>query len=160
MRRILLAGCAVLLLSISGCGLSIPADPDGTLDEVRGGTLRVGISDNGELTTVGDGKDVSGSEVAAVEEFASELDADIDWTLGSEEALVRSLENGDLDLVIAGLTDATPWAEHAGMTRPYDEVTGSDGTTHKLVMLVPTGENAFLSELETFLAEYTGEVAR
>jgi len=59
----------------------------------------------------------------------------------------------DLDLVIAGLTDATPWLAGAGVTRPYDEFTDEDGTTHKLVMLVPMGENAFLTELETFLTQ-------
>jgi len=43
------------------------------------------------------------------------------------------------------------------MTRPYAETVLEDGSSHKLVMLVPIGENAFLSELEGFLAAYTGE---
>jgi ABC-type amino acid transport substrate-binding protein len=159
MRWIWLTATAVLLLATTGCGLAIPSDPDGTLDSVRGETLRAGISANGELTIVDDGGEHSGSEVEAVEAFASSLDARVDWTVGSEESLVRALERGDLDLVAAGLTDETPWAEHAGMTRPYAEVDGADGTTHKLVMLVPMGENAFLTELETFLADYTGETS-
>jgi ABC-type amino acid transport substrate-binding protein len=159
MRRTLCALTAVMLLSTTGCGLTMPTDPDGTLDSVRGEVLHVGISANGGLTVVDDEGDHTGSEVEAVEGFAEHLDARIDWTVGSEEALVRALERGDLDLVAAGLTDATPWAEHAGMTRPYTEVDGADGTTHKLVMLVPMGENAFLTELETFLAGYTGETS-
>jgi ABC-type amino acid transport substrate-binding protein len=159
MRRIWLAASAMLLLATTGCGFSIPSDPDGTLDSVRGDTLRAGISANGDLTVVDEGGEHSGSEVEAVEAFAASLDSRVDWTVGSEESLVRALERGDLDLVAAGLTDTTPWADHAGMTRPYVEVDGADGTTHKLVMLVPMGENAFLTELETFLADHTGETS-
>jgi ABC-type amino acid transport substrate-binding protein len=157
MRRIGRAAAGLLVLALSGCGLTMPSDPDGTLDSVRDGVLRVGISENGELTTIDD-NDFSGSEVEAVEGFAEQLGAEIDWTVGSEERLVRGLERGSLDLVIAGLTDQTPWMDMAGMTRPYAEVDGADGVTHKLVMLVPLGENAFLTELETFLAEFTGEI--
>src|SRR5690606_31974392 len=51
------------------------------------------------------------------------------------------------------LTDATPWADRSGVTRPYAEVRDAVGETHKLVMLVPMGENAFLSELEVFLSQ-------
>jgi ABC-type amino acid transport substrate-binding protein len=148
MRRIWALAASVLLLT--GCTVSIPSDPNGTLDQVSGGTLNVGVAPNGDFTIVTRG-DVSGSEAVLVEAFAETIDADIEWTVGSEEALVRALEREDLDLVIAGLTDATPWQARAGVTRPYDEFTDEEGTTHKLVMLVPMGENAFLTELETFL---------
>lgn len=143
---------ALAAVALTGCSLSIPADPDGTLDAVRGSTLHVGVTPNGEFTVV-DGDEVSGSEVELVERFAERLDADIEWTVGSEEALVRALERREVQLVIGGITDATPWSDRAGMTRPYGEAVGDDGTTHKLVMLVPMGENAFLTELETFLSE-------
>jgi ABC-type amino acid transport substrate-binding protein len=156
MKRIVLAGAMVVVFALSGCGLTMPTDPDGTLDTVRGGTLRVGISANGNLTEV-DGRSYSGSEVELVEEFADALDATIAWTAASEETLVRGLENGDIDVVIAGLTDTTPWVDMAGVTRPYREVTAEDGSTQKLVMLVPMGENAFLTELETFLTETNGQ---
>lgn len=136
------------LLVLTGCG--VPADPDGALDRVAGGTLRVGVSPHGEFTTVDDGE-VSGSEARLVEEFASSIDADVEWTVASEEALVRELEHGGLDLVIGGLTDETPWIDKAGMTRPYTEFTDERGETHKLVMLVPLGENGFLVALERFL---------
>lgn len=141
-----------LCAALAGCGVQIPADPDGTLDRVSGGTLRAGASPNGELVRVDDGE-VSGSEAELVEAFASSLDARVEWTEGSEESLVRGLEHGDLDLVVGGLTDATPWSDKAGMSRPYAEAVDSHGDTHKLVMLVPLGENAFLSALETFLSE-------
>jgi len=137
------------MLLLTGCA-GIPADPEGTLDRVSQGTLHVGVSPNGDFTVVA-GDAVSGSEAELVESFAESLNAEIEWTVGSEEALVRALERHDLDLVIAGLTDATPWLAQTGVTRSYDEFTDEDGTTHKLVMLVPMGENAFLTRLETFL---------
>lgn len=148
--RVLVLICVLPLLA--GCGLRIPSDPDGTLDRVTDGTLRVGVSPNGEFTQV-DGDEVSGTEAELVERFAAELHADVAWTVGSEESLIRELDRGGLDLLIAGFTDTTPWSEDAGMTRPYAEFTDQDGARHKLVMLVPLGENAFLSELETFLTE-------
>lgn len=40
------------------------------------------------------------------------------------------------------------------MTRGYTAIDGADGRS--IVFLVPLGENAFLSELETFLDEEVG----
>jgi len=150
MRAILALAAALLLLT--GCGISIPSDPDGTLDRVTGATLRVGVSPNDGFSVVDDGE-VTGSDAELVEGFARSIDADVVWVVGAEEALIRDLEHGDLDLVIGGITDATPWTEQAGMTRPYQEFVDQHGTTHKLVMLVPMGENAFLTALERYLTQ-------
>ncbi|MET1154857.1 hypothetical protein [Arthrobacter sp.] len=39
------AALAVLImLLISSCGLQVPADPEGTLDRISNGALRVGVS--------------------------------------------------------------------------------------------------------------------
>ncbi|MDT0116831.1 transporter substrate-binding domain-containing protein [Microbacterium sp. PRF11] len=154
MRRLLWAvtTAAVTMLMLAGCGIRIPSDPDGTLDAVEGGVLRAGVSPNGEWVRWDEGEP-TGIEIDALTAFARSLDADVEWTVGSEEALVRGLEEGDLDVVAAGLTDQTPWTKKAGMTRPYAETTLEDGSTAKLVMLVPLGENAFVSRLETFLTD-------
>lgn len=154
-------GVAALALGLSvmvtaGCGIRIPADPEGTLEAVDGGTLRAGVSPNGDWIRLGT-DEPAGTEADALRAFARAHDAAVEWTVGSEEALVRDLENGDLDVVAGGLTDETPWTNKAGMTRPYAEATLADGSTVKLVMLVPLGENAFVSELETFL---TAEATR
>lgn len=61
------------------------------------------------------------------------------------------LEEGELDLVVGGMTDQTPWVERAGVTRGYTTIEGADGRS--LVMLVPLGENALLFVLEQFLDE-------
>lgn len=143
-----------LIGALSGCGLTIPADPDGTLDAVTGGELRVGTSPDGELVDVR-GDEATGSIVELVDRFAESIDAEPDWTVASEETLVTMLEAGDLDLIAGGITPDTPWIDKAGVTRGYRGVDGADG--RELVMLVPLGENAFLSKLETFLDAEAGQ---
>ncbi|WEK62876.1 MAG: hypothetical protein P0Y60_07685 [Candidatus Microbacterium colombiense] len=141
---------AVLL---SGCGISIPSDPDGTLDAVSGAELRVGVAPEGELVHV-DGATPSGSVIDLVEGFAKSIDAEPEWTVATEETLVRMLGEGDLDLVAGGFTTDTPWVDKAGITRGYVGIEGAG--ERELVMLVPLGENAFLSTLEQYLDEEVG----
>lgn len=144
-----------LALGLTGCATTFPADPEGTLDRVSGGTLRVGISPNGEWTQMTDDGEASGIEVDLVEEFADSIDADIAWVEGSEERLMTQLEEGSLDLVIGGLTDQSPWSDRSAITKPFTEVTTSTGL-EKHVMAAPMGENAFLLELERFLLNTEG----
>jgi ABC-type amino acid transport substrate-binding protein len=153
-RAALVAAITIITMSISGCGVAMPADPDGTLDRVTGGELRVGATPNGDRVTIERSDDPGGADVELVEAFAASIDAEIAWQVGSEEALVRNLESGRLDLVVGGITDETPWIDKAGVTRPFTEVTDSQGTTHRLVMLTPMGENAFIGALERFLTEH------
>ncbi len=146
---------ATLALSaaFAGCGLTIPADPDGTLDAVTGGELRIGTSPDGDLVEVANGTP-SGSIVDLVDDFADSIQAEPDWTVASEETLVTMLEAGDLDLIAGGITSDTPWVERAGVSRGYTGIDGAEG--REIVMLVPLGENAFLTALETFLDEEVG----
>lgn len=142
-----------LALTLTGCGVSIPSDPDGTLDRVTGGVLRAGASPAGELVAVDDGE-VGGSLAALVVGFAEEHDARVEWTVASEEDLVADLEAGELDLAIGGMTDGTPWIDRASVTRGYPGVPGSGGAS--VVLLVPLGENAMQSALESYLDAEVG----
>ncbi|CAA9224129.1 MAG: hypothetical protein AVDCRST_MAG52-660, partial [uncultured Blastococcus sp.] len=50
----LLAALLAVALVLVGCGsVRVPVDPDGTLDRVSGGVLRVGVSPHEPWTTVG-----------------------------------------------------------------------------------------------------------
>lgn len=142
---------------LTGCSLSVPSDPHGTLAAVTGGTLRVGVTANAEWVELPEGAqpdlDPQGVEPDLVRDFAAGRQADIAWSQGSEAALVDDLKHGELDLVIGGLADDTPWSKDAGMTRPYRETTDERGKTVKHIMLVRHGENAFLVALDTFLLE-------
>jgi ABC-type amino acid transport substrate-binding protein len=153
LMAVLLAG----VMLVAGCG-TYPADPQGTLEKVSGGTLRVGASQNGDWVRISaqgnPGTDgVQGSEAELVRRFAQTLGAEVEWTIGTEQVLADELKHGGLDLVIGGLDDKTPWSTHAGLTRPYMESRDSRGSLHKHIMLVPMGENAFLLELDRFLME-------
>lgn len=142
---------------LAGCGLSVPTDPDGTLDRVRSdGVLRVGASPSPGWVDV-TGERPSGREPELVERFAGDLGVEVEWTVGGEEHLVRLLEDGAIDLAVGGVTDENPWVDKVGLTRHYVEVSAAgateEGATERHVMMVPMGENAFQSELERWLDE-------
>lgn len=143
----------VLTVSVSACGITIPSDPDGTLDSVTGSTMHVGISPEPGLVKIDDAGP-SGPLVDLTEGFAASIDARIEWTVAAEESLVKGLETGDLDLAVGGFTDQTPWTDRAGITRGYTGISGAGDRS--LVFLVPLGENAFLTKLEKFLDEEVG----
>ncbi|MDN3481789.1 transporter substrate-binding domain-containing protein [Arthrobacter sp. APC 3897] len=147
------AGLVLVACIFAGTSCSnFPADPEGTLDRVTGGTLRVGVSHSPPFTDVS-GAEPAGPETDLARDFAASLDAGIEWAEGGEEHLMEALKQGDLDLVIGGLTESTPWTDKAAVTRPYAESTDDWGKPRKHVLAAPLGENAFLSALEEFLAD-------
>lgn len=149
----------LLALVLTGCGISIPADPEGTLDRITGHELRVGVSHNPPWTDLTDGEAPTGVEPDLVQEFAAARDAEVVWETGGEEHLMALLDTGRLDMVIGGLTSSSPWTSHAAITTPYGESTGPDGSTEKHVLAVRTGENAFMVALERYaLAQEIGTV--
>jgi ABC-type amino acid transport substrate-binding protein len=151
MRRLL---AIVLLLmcagALTGCGLSIPADPDGTLDRVSDGVLRAGASPSDGLVDVDARTDaVSGPLADLVEGFARSRGARVEWTVASEEELVDELVAGRVDLAVGGMTDATPWGDRVSVTRGFPGIPGSGG--RPVVLLLPLGENALQASLEAYL---------
>jgi membrane-bound lytic murein transglycosylase MltF len=156
-RRTLVAVALAALLTLPGCA-AIPADPEGTLERVSGGVLRVGMSQHEPWTALEDGER-SGVEVRLIEEFAAERDADVEWRDGGEEALIGQLHRGELDVVVGGLTEKSPWSSHAALTRPYVVVTSPEGSPEPHVLAARMGENALLVALERFLLEHEAEVA-
>ncbi|GIG36988.1 transporter substrate-binding domain-containing protein [Cellulomonas pakistanensis] len=143
----------VALAALAGCSGGFPADPDGTLERVTGDVLRVGITDNPPWTEAAGGAPPGGLEAELATEFAGTLDAEVDWTVGSEEVLIRDLEAGELDLVVGGFTGRSPWSKQAALTTPYTTVPDEQGKPEPHVMAAPLGENAFLVRLETFLLQ-------
>jgi ABC-type amino acid transport substrate-binding protein len=134
----------VLTAALSGCGITIPTDPNGTLDDIRGGTVHAGVSLSEGLAYESPDGTPRGPVIEFVDEFAEEQGARVEWTIDSEERLVDELESGDLDIAVGGITDQTPWTDRA-----YAGIEGSAGRS--IVMLVPLGENELLSTLEEFL---------
>src|SRR5918998_1748157 len=124
-------GFLVLALAVCGACATPPTDPEGTLERVENGTLRVGITHNEPWTIVGpDGP--SGVEVELVEEFAATVDARIEWFDGSEEHLFGALHLGQLDLVIGGFGAENSNSAEAALTHPY--------VSTQSIVAVPAGE--------------------
>jgi len=135
--------------TIAGCG--IPRDPDGTLDRVEGGVLRVGLHPDPPWAAVG-GEGPSGVEVALVNAFASELGAEIEWVEGTEADLFGAIKAGELDVVIGGFTSTSPWKANAAFTTPY--------LTTELVIGLPRGDTVLsLDGLEVAVEAGTEAVA-
>lgn len=147
------ASTAALALALAGCA-DLPRDPDGTLDRVRETSiLRAGASPGGERVRI-DGARVSGVEPDLVTGFARSLGARVRWRVGGEEELVTAMEDGELDLVVGGLSADSPWDKKVSLTRGYAEST-EHGKKVEHVMAVPLGENAMLVALERHLDEAT-----
>jgi polar amino acid transport system substrate-binding protein len=121
-----LAALAALVL----CGCGLPMDPEGTLRQVEGGRMLVGVTEEPPWTILQD-TTPSGAEVELVQRFAETLDASVEWVDGSQESLLAALEKRELDLVVGGLTQDDPWAAQLGFTRPYFDV--------DIVLGVPAG---------------------
>jgi polar amino acid transport system substrate-binding protein len=107
----------VVLVLTAGCGW--PRDAAGTEETVRGGVLRVGVTENPPWTRVADDGTVTGAEAALVDRLAERLGARVRWFPGAESALMAALRERSLDLVVGGLDGSAPWTEHASLTRPY-----------------------------------------
>jgi polar amino acid transport system substrate-binding protein len=101
-----------------GAGCSLPYDPNGTLDDVRGDTLSVGVSE-APPWVARHGEAPGGVEADLVRRFADDLGAEVEWIWGGPEEHLEALERFQLDLVIGGLTRASPWRKRVAFTAPY-----------------------------------------
>jgi ABC-type amino acid transport substrate-binding protein len=138
-----------LLLSAVAC--DYPRDPEGTLHRVRGGVLRVGVMPAGPWIEIDD-DDVRGAEADLVQELASGLDAQVAWQPGGESVLLDKLRHFELDLVIGGVTEDSPWRSKVALSKPVRvDFTPRGRLRH--VWARPPGENAWIMHVDEFLAK-------
>ncbi len=150
-RRMRVAGLLATAALLTACG-PYPTDTAGTVERASGGELRVGVTHNPPWVDTSAAGDPTGREVDLLEGYAASIDAEIEWTEGSEGVLADLLHEGTLDVAIGGYTDDTPWTDKAAVSAPYVEVTDG-GAPEKHVVLARAGENRLLVSLETFLRE-------
>jgi polar amino acid transport system substrate-binding protein len=105
-----------------------PRDPDGTLNRVEGGVMRVGVTEADPWVLMGGDEPTGGAEVELARLFARDLGARIEWVQGSEEELVDAAKEGQVDLIAAGLTSKSRWKKDVAFTRPYVETRAVVGT--------------------------------
>lgn len=113
-----MARLSLCILVAIAAGCSLPRDPEGTLQRVEQGTMRVGLVENPPSVGHG-GAGPAGLEVRLVQRFAHELGARIQWRRGAEQASLDALKAYELDLVIGGLENDNPRRQEVGLTRPY-----------------------------------------
>lgn len=120
MRRELAGLTASLLLVTGTAGCQWPRDPGGTLNHVRNGVLRVGVTENPPWTVIPDSDgEPAGAEVELVRRLAQQLGARVEWRTGTESTLMPALKDRTLDLAIGGLEATAPWTAEASLSRPY-----------------------------------------
>jgi len=129
-RRALTTLTAIATLAAIVAGCDWPRDADGTLADVRGGVLRVGVTAHPPWTSL-TGDSVDGAEARLVERLADRLDARVEWVRGAESELMRALGERVLDVVVGGLDAELPWIQEVSLTRPYVHV--------RAVVAVPDG---------------------
>ena len=133
-----------------GCA-NLPRDPKETLRQLQSRPMRVGLIEHSPWVVRTSGEP-AGVEVALIRNFASELGITVDWHWGGEEQL-EALEHYQLDVVLGGLTDQTPWRTYVGLTSPYYEE-----NKIKHVIAVPPGENALVKRLDEFLYKKRSDI--
>jgi polar amino acid transport system substrate-binding protein len=123
----------LLLVATAATGCQYPRDPDGTLNRVEGGVMRVGVTEADPWVVLEGDRPVGGAEVELARRFARDVGARIEWVQGSEEELVEAAKEGQVDLIVGGLTSKSRWKKDVAFTRPYVET--------RTVVGVPAGES-------------------
>lgn len=147
--RTLISFIFVLCWFLFGCDM--PKDPDNTFQRINETkVIRAGASHNPPWISLQSDKP-SGIEVDLLEKLASQLDASIQWTTGTEHDLVMALKENKLDVVLAGFRQESPWYKDISLTKSY--------ITHnkeEFVWALPPGENRWLLYVEMFFHENKG----
>lgn len=134
----------VIAVVIAGCR-NIPSDPGKTFQKISETGIIIGYSVNPPWTT-DDSNSAGGTEGYIIKEFAKENNINIEWQNGSEQELLRRLEEKEIHIVISGIRKDTPWKKKKiGLTTPYYK----DGKD-KRVIAVKQGENRLIMNLEKF----------
>lgn len=154
-RRGVLLGAGAALAGCDG----FPRDSGGALDRItRDRRVRVGAVDHSPwVRLAGDG--VGGLEAELVRAWAATLGAAVVWRAGALDPLSEALHGRELDLLIAGFDEKTPYAPKLALTQPYLSAR-VDGRDTKRVLAVQPGENALLMSLDTFLLAQDGTALR
>jgi hypothetical protein len=119
--RTRIAAILIGVLSAGGCS-DFPKDNTETLKQLRAGReMKVGVAHNPPWTVIADGR-VEGVEPALVAQWAQSLGTKARVITGPADALVEALYKRDLDVLVMGLTDATPHSGKLALSQPYLEV--------------------------------------
>ena len=128
--RVLRASAVLFVILSLTLACDFPRDARDTLQRVRNGTMRVGVSENDPWVRFA-GNEAEGIEPALIRQWARQLKARVEWVHGSESALIEALRQGEVDVLAAGLQSTTPFASRVALSQPY--------LTARLHFAVPPG---------------------
>lgn len=137
------------LLGTAACD-GFPRDSAGALARIdRERRVRVGAVDHAPWVRLQGGAP-TGLEPMLVSGWARSRGATVEWRPGALDPLSEALHARELDVLIAGLDEKTPYAPRLALTQPYlsAEVRGR---STKRVLAVQPGENALLLSLDRWL---------
>ena len=122
---------AGLCLGIQFACVTVPRDPEGTLNRVlRTHTIRIGVVEDPPwiVRTTGE---PAGIAVNIAREFAQSVSATPQWFWGGQGEMMKALKTFNLDMVIADVDAKTPWSKDIGVSQPY--------VMERFVIGVPSG---------------------
>lgn len=129
-----------IILLLVGC--KFPNDPDQTLLKINTShIIKIGICTCQENMT-------NQTERLLLTSIANTLKAQINWISNTQEALYRSLEAKEIDIVACEIEEDSPWNERVALTISY----GENPVTHKKnAFALPSGENAWLKYIDEYI---------
>jgi polar amino acid transport system substrate-binding protein len=137
----------VCLAACDGLPRHYPEDPQGTLERVHGGTMRVGVAHDPPFVLLAG--EPQGPEADLIRAYARSVDARIAWNRSGHDVLMRELEGHRLDAVIGGHAKDSPWSKRVSTSRPF-RVPDAEGREVERVLALPPGENAWQMRFERF----------
>jgi polar amino acid transport system substrate-binding protein len=149
MRIILILGVFFL-----GSCHKIPSDPNKSFEKAKENGLAVGFTVNPPWIFENNGM-ADGVEAQIIKGFARSNNMKIEWETGSEQELLKKLEEKKLHAVLAGLTSDTPWkSRKIGLTRPYYKIKKANR-----VIAIQQGENRMLFSVESYFLKNKDSIA-
>ncbi len=144
-----------LSFTLIGCD-EYPKDTHHTLQHIRSrGVLRIGAIEQPPWAYREEGV-AKGIEIELAMAFARSLGVEPQIEFRSEADATEYLGQHQIDLMVGGLTNASPRKDDLGLTRTYFQT--GDEHTDEHVMAVPKGENGFLVKLDTFLKQQQNRI--
>lgn len=138
-------------LALSACD-SLPRDPDRTLEKIQqSDIIRVGLvapasADLGKTKTL----------LVALERKTG---ARAQMIYGAAEPLLKSLDEGDIDIVIGPFAKETPWASEVAFGPPLASH-GSDDDPVEIKAAMRNGENRWIMLVESASRSVSPEAKR
>ncbi len=119
----------ILLTALISSACQFPNDANDTLNNVKDGVLKVGVTENPPWVIRTD-SGAEGVEAEIILVFADSLNAKVEWHWGTETELLQALSQHQVHVVMGGLTQQSPKTKGIVHTEPYFKTRITIGFPH------------------------------